>query len=580
MCIFLLIDHADLQNYQDGQEHRISPTCYDSHNRDLENPLQDLSIILKDGHVQVLRAGYFVPWQPPFPPIEFEISGKDYKLCLKGQQNESAEHVEFIKSEHFLVNGNEVKLDIPADIIYLLGTDVDSRNRRIVSSSMEEVFEKIRICSTKDDAAVSIHGETGTGKGYIAKIIHLNSRRKNHRFIKLDCRIFKDEKFHSNEFDAMLFGDNKNNIKGLLQQANKGVFYIDYFDEIPLPFQARLYNAIKTKKGRCVESHQYYPIDVRILVGSEIKLELLKQEKIIQEDFYYYLAGLKINLPSLKERQDDIVGIAQAFLNQINLTKADDEQQQLSCDFKKSLKEFAFFLQGNLDELKSFITACSTNCQDAEIIREHVPEEYFTFGVDEDNPLFKFFINHLTHINYMKKSTEDLAMSLTSTFYTNTNKLIGAIKKDRSLYEKILHDDLQNVDHIRDRKLSILVKSIKSKKTLIQLIEEENYYDDETDFCELGDIRRKLENVIDAIILSSLANTNPDQRPAKLREIGDLLKYNSKGTAVSQRIKSRIASNNDKINKIVEEMKKNGRSEDEISNFKEYINKFKSVTDL
>lgn len=571
MCIFLSIDRDDLTHHDNAGEHSKYSICYDSDNKPLTNVPEGPYIHVEDGHVQLRRinfADYFIPWQPPFSPIEFEVSGTRYQLCLKGQEQESAEYVEFIKNEFFLAKGDEVKLNIPADIVYLLGTQVDPSNRRIVSSSMEEVFEKIRICSTKDDAAVSIYGETGTGKSYIAKIIHLNSRRKNYKFIKLDCRTFKDKSISSTEFDSMLFGDSKNNMEGLLQQANKGVLYIDYFDEIPLPFQARLYNAIKIKKGRSAGSLDYYPIDVRILVGSERKLELLKQEKIIQEDFYYYLAGLKISLPSLKERQDDIVGIAQAFLHHIN--EAKDQQQVLDESFEKSLKEFAFFLPGNIDQLKSFITACSTNCRGTEITRSHVPDEYFTFGVNENSPLVKFFIHYLTRINYLQKSTQDLAMSLTSAFYINT-KLIDSIKEDKSLYDAIVRDYLQSFE---DKKLSTLVKNIVEKKSLPELIDGIVKEADFEDLKDLGDVITTLDNTIDDIILSSLERTPPDQRPKKLGKIGEALRYKSRGNAVSQRIRNRIATKVHKIKRIADKMKNEGKTQPAIDSFVAYIKAF------
>jgi len=186
------------------------------------------------------------------------------------------------------------------------------------SPAIRRVRRLIEMCS-RSDANVLLCGETGVGKDLIASTIHRNSQRRGFPFVKVGCTLFPSQLIESE-----LYGHEKGSFTGAEQRrpgrfelAEKGTLYLDDVDDIPLEHQAKLLRAIEEKIFERVGGATPIRADVRIVAST--KRNLL--EKIAQggfrQDLYYRLDVLRVNIPPLRERREDIPLLAQHLLARI-----------------------------------------------------------------------------------------------------------------------------------------------------------------------------------------------------------------------------------------------------------------------
>ncbi len=231
--------------------------------------------------------------------------------------------------------------------------DKDSRNLLAVSKQMQEVLalaEKV----ANFQATVLILGESGVGKEEVAKYIHRNSIRKDKPFMTINCGAIP-----SNLLESELFGYEKGAFtgagqygkEGLLEAADGGVAFLDEIGETPLDFQVKLLRFMETKEIRRVGAVNGKTIDVRIVAATNRDLEAMVEEGTFREDLFYRLNVVKINVPPLRKRKDDIAPLAIFFLSQFN--KKYGQNKILTYDV---IKEFAKYpWPGNVRQLKNVI---------------------------------------------------------------------------------------------------------------------------------------------------------------------------------------------------------------------------------
>jgi len=208
----------------------------------------------------------------------------------------------------------------------------------------------------ESDSTVLIQGESGTGKELIAQMIHYNGSRKNRRFVIMDCGATPGSLIESE-----LFGHTKGSFtnatesrKGLFELAHNGTLFLDEISSLPLDLQTRLLRVLQEGQIKRVGDNQMKKVDVRVIGATNLDLKEQVQKGAFRLDLYYRLAVLKVDLPLLRERQDDIPLLADYFL------------QTFSRKMKKhslSLKETALNAlmesrwPGNVRELKNIIEA-------------------------------------------------------------------------------------------------------------------------------------------------------------------------------------------------------------------------------
>ena len=184
-----------------------------------------------------------------------------------------------------------------------------------VSPPMQRIFEMIRRVAGSD-VPVLITGDSGTGKELVARAIHHRSGRKNGAFIAINCGAIPE-----NLLESELFGHEKGaftgahrQMKGKLEYANGGTLLLDEIGEMPLSLQVKLLRFLQDGKLERVGGRESISVDTRILAATNMNLKEAIERRLFREDLFYRLSVIEILVPSLQERGEDVVLLAQAFL--------------------------------------------------------------------------------------------------------------------------------------------------------------------------------------------------------------------------------------------------------------------------
>ena len=184
------------------------------------------------------------------------------------------------------------------------------------SSAMQDVFRAIGKLS-QSNATVLINGESGSGKELVAQAIHKNSQRSEHAFIAINTAAIPKDLL-----EAELFGYEKGSFtganqqrKGRFEQANGGTLFLDEIGDMPLELQTRLLRVLSEGKFYRIGGQESVSVDVRVLTATHQNLEGLVKENKFREDLYHRLNVIKIIVPPLRNRRDDIESLANFFLS-------------------------------------------------------------------------------------------------------------------------------------------------------------------------------------------------------------------------------------------------------------------------
>src|SRR5208282_1312003 len=233
------------------------------------------------------------------------------------------------------------------------------------SPQMQDVFKMIeRVADT--DSTILILGESGTGKELVAKALHFNSRRQFAPFIPINCTALPE-----NLLESELFGHCKgaftgaiNDKKGLFQEADGGTIFLDEIGSMPPVLQSRLLRVLQEKEVRRVGDNVPVNVNVRVLSATNEPLEKRVDEGTFREDLYYRLTVIPINLPSLRERREDIPVLTMHFLR----NKINPRTGKLYSISRKALDVLAVHdWPGNVRELENAIERACALCEEGTI---------------------------------------------------------------------------------------------------------------------------------------------------------------------------------------------------------------------
>ncbi len=290
------------------------------------------------------------------------------------------------------------------------------------SKALRQVLRTIR--QFKDsEVPVYIHGESGTGKELIARAIHANSPRRGKSFYAINCAAFSEQLLDSELFGHVrgAFTGAERDHKGLFEEADGGTFFLDEVGEMSPSMQGKLLRAIQEKEIRPVGSNRPKKVDVRIVSASNKDLQQIMKEGAFREDLYYRLNVVRLDLPPLRERKEDIPDLIRHFLrtNDIGIPQdflgIEEEAMQLLANYN---------WPGNIRELQNEIHRALALGK-GEVTAKLLSPEIREARHDWDNatstrkldPALKAFEKHLilraldSHQGNKKQAAEQLGIS-------------------------------------------------------------------------------------------------------------------------------------------------------------------------
>lgn len=206
-------------------------------------------------------------------------------------------------------------------------------------------------------SALIIGGETGTGKGLIARILHYGGGRALQPMIEVNCAALPRELLESELFghEAGAFTGATGRHRGLLEQADGGTLFMDEIGEMPLELQAKLLKVIEDHKVRRLGGEKEITVDVQIIAASNRDLEGMAKAGTFRADLYHRLNVFSIHLPPLREAVDDLDELVPLFVEEYN-AKAGRQVKQIPPDVWQKLKAHEW--RGNVRELRNVIERC------------------------------------------------------------------------------------------------------------------------------------------------------------------------------------------------------------------------------
>nr|WP_257227516.1 MULTISPECIES: sigma-54 dependent transcriptional regulator [unclassified Acinetobacter] len=223
----------------------------------------------------------------------------------------------------------------------------------------------------RSQAPVFITGESGTGKEVVANLVHRLSNRNEGPFIAINCGAIPTELMESE-----LFGHKKGSFsgatqdkQGLIQSAHGGSLFLDEIAELPLAMQVKLLRAVQEKRIRPVGSDCEIDVDFRVISASHQDLEALVQQGRFRQDLFFRIHVMDLVLPALRERGEDILLLAQHFIQKIS-----HEWEIATKPLTERAKNFLLnqYYPGNVRELRNIIERAMTLCDDEQIDLQHL----------------------------------------------------------------------------------------------------------------------------------------------------------------------------------------------------------------
>ncbi len=263
------------------------------------------------------------------------------------------------------------------------------------TAAMQEIYKTIgRVAES--DATVLIHGESGTGKELVARAIHYHSKRAGRPFVAVNSAAIPSELLESE-----LFGHEKGSFTGAISRkigkfeaASGGTLFLDEIGDMDLPLQGKLLRVLQEREFERVGGTEPIKTDVRVLAATHHNLEKMVREKHFREDLFYRLNVIQINIPPLRKRRDDIIPLAEFFMQKYQT--GESKKKALTPETLKVLR--AYDWPGNVRELENAVQRAMTLSQGDKIFPDALPPQIFKPGQGA----------HLSFENFLEEKLADL----------------------------------------------------------------------------------------------------------------------------------------------------------------------------
>jgi len=254
--------------------------------------------------------------------------------------------------------------------------DIISKNKE-----MNRLFHIVEQLSDSD-ATVILAGESGTGKELFAKAIHSTSQRKDGPLITINCGALPDNLLESELFGykAGAFTDARKDKPGRITLAHGGTLFLDEIGDISPAMQVRLLRVLQEKIFEPLGGTKSEKVDVRIIAATNKDLEKLVKEGGFREDFYYRINVVKLMLPPLRDRKEDLPLLSEHFIRKFNRRKGKDI---LGLQPEALANLMSYNYPGNIRELENIIEYAMVVCKNSLISVKHLPD-YLVRGSDPE----------------------------------------------------------------------------------------------------------------------------------------------------------------------------------------------------
>jgi two-component system response regulator PilR (NtrC family) len=306
------------------------------------------------------------------------------------------------------------------------------------SPRMQEIFSLIeRVASTQ--STVLIQGESGTGKELIARALHFSGPRKKERFLSINCGALPE-----NLLESELFGHEKGAFtgavrdkKGLFLEADRGTLFLDEIGEMSLSMQVKLLRALQERKVRRVGGYREEAIDVRIIAATNRDLLECTREGIFREDLFYRINVIPVQLPSLRQRREDISLLVEFFIKKYSAQMGIDPKR-ISMEALQVLESYPW--PGNVRELENTIERVLALSPALDItsgelpshLRSSDPEPESQMDLPEDGLVLE------THLDGIRRHFMEQALERTGGTQTRAAKLLAMSFRSFRYYSKKL----------------------------------------------------------------------------------------------------------------------------------------------
>ncbi len=252
------------------------------------------------------------------------------------------------------------------------------------SPAMQKVLE-VTPAVAETSSTVFIQGETGTGKELVARAIHSLHRGRDAPFVAVNCAALPDSLLESELFGykAGAFTGAAKNKPGRFAQARGGTLFLDEIGDMSQNLQSRLLRVLQEKSFEPLGAVQSEKTDARIITATNKDLEQLIEMKAFRQDLFYRINVVRIDLPPLRERKEDIPFLVDQFVERFNRLY---NRKVIGVDAQVISLFMAHDWPGNIRELENVIERAFVLCRQGEIQRSHLPRELILRGQKEGAP--------------------------------------------------------------------------------------------------------------------------------------------------------------------------------------------------